>query len=315
MKTFFSIKDAADFLKNGSAVAIGNYDGFHLGHRSILRELIAQAKVQHLKSTILTFDPHPVKVFSPKVAPLLINTTAQKIELARSLGIDCLVIQKFDLKFARILPDDFFTQLLIKKLHARYISVGYDFTFGKDRSGTTDHLELLGAQHSVTVKIIDAKYYKKSTLVSSTIVRKLIQDGQLQLANQLLTRPFFVDGVVVHGHQRGQKLGIQTANLQTDNELIPQDGVYATLVQIKQKVYQSVTNIGYNPTFDNENRTIETHIFDFDDNIYDKNLRLFFIKKIRHEKRFDSPQSLVKQIHKDVAKAKTVLSSHLAKFE
>lgn len=303
---FHSTAQASEFLKTGAVVAIGNYDGVHLGHQEILRKTIAAARARKLKSVVLTFNPHPVKMLSPHVAPKLITTEAQKVELLLALGFDAVVLQPFDHNFARLKPERFFTEHLIKNLCARFVLVGYDFTFGEKRSGTIETLEMLAKKNTIDVEIISAKM-DDATLVSSTLIRKLVSEGDVVLARELLTRPFFIDGTVVHGHKRGAALGIHTANLTTANELLPGDGVYATLVVFAGKTFESVSNIGFNPTFNNTERSIEAHLFDFDTEIYGKNVRLIFVKKLRDEIKFVSPEALVMQIGKDIGNAKTAL--------
>lgn len=303
---FHSTSDAKNFLKQGSCVAIGNYDGFHFGHQAIVKSLIQKSQGKKLKSSLLTFEPHPVKLLAPEVAPLLINTLAQKLELIGDCGLDTIVVQSFDQKFSKIKPEDFFKKYLISDLNAQFVTVGHDFTFGEKRSGTIETLEHLAHKNHIDVKIVEAKMLV-NTLVSSSLIRKLIKDGNVKLASKMLTRPFFIDGHVVQGHNRGTALGIHTANITTSNELIPSDGVYASFLKLNNKTFASVTNIGFNPTFDNQTRSIESHIFDFNQNIYDKNIRLFFIEKIREEIKFATPTALVQQIEKDITSAKKIL--------
>ncbi len=322
MQIFHSIEDAQKFLKSGSALTIGNYDGVHLGHRTIIKNLIQYTKkattraraglkpAPTLKSVLLTFWPHPVRVLIPEIAPLLINTLEQKLELLAATGLDAVVIQSFDKKFAKLSAEDFFNKKLVTGLHAKYITVGHDFTFGDKKAGTIETLEVLAYQRKIAVKIVDAQM-DGEMLVSSTLVRKLISDGKMNLANRLLTRDFFIDGTVIHGHDRGKALGLHTANLKTENELLPKDGVYATRITVcgntKPRQYKSVTNIGFNPTFNNTERSIETHIFDFDSDIYGKKVRLEFIERLRDEIKFVGPEALIMQIKKDIDQAKKIL--------
>lgn len=311
MKVFHTTQQACAFLARGAAVTIGNFDGVHLGHCAILANLTAVAAAKRLKSVVLTFDPHPVKVLAPALAPPQINTREQKIELLAKLGLDVVVMQRFDLRFARVTPQAFFTRYLLAHLNARYISVGYDFTFGAGRQGTIETLERLGSTHDVQIHIVDAKMQGKM-LVSSTVIRKLLSDGDVKTAESLLMRPFFIDGRVVHGQKRGGELGLHTANLKSANELLPRDGVYATLVRFGEHVYKSVSNIGFNPTFGNQERSVETHIFHFDKAIYGKSLRLMFIDRLRDEIKFESKQDLIAQIQKDIAKARRILARGIA---
>lgn len=306
MKIFYSTLDAKTFCKAGTALTIGNYDGVHLGHRAILKNLKAQAKKRKLKSALLTFEPHPVQVLVPQIAPKLINTLKQKIELLEQTGLDTLIVQSFDMPFAKMKPADFFKKSLVKDLNARFITVGHDFTFGDKKTGTIETLEVFAHEKNIEIDIIEAQMLDQ-TLVSSSLIRKLIASGDIPFANHLLGRDFFIDGQVVHGHNRGASLGLHTANLHTDNDLLPLDGVYATRFQIGKKKYQSVTNVGFNPTFNNTERSIETHIFDFDRDIYKKEVRLSFVKRLRNEIKFVNPEALVKQIEKDISEAKKVL--------
>lgn len=313
MKTFLTTSTLKNHVAQNTVIAIGNYDGVHLGHQEILKKLVAEAKNKNCKAVVLSFAPHPVKVLAPDVAPLQIQTIAQKTEILEEYGIDILVLQKFDSEFAKISPEDFFKTHLLENLKAKAIFVGYDFTFGTKRSGTTETLERFGKEHGVDVHIVPAKMHGE-TLVSSSLIRKLVLNGDVKKAKEFLTRPFFIDGKVIPGFKRGTALGIHTANLATENELLPKDGVYATLVKHKGVTYESVTNIGYNPTFDNVERSIETHIFDFDQEIYDEALRLVFIEKIRDEIKFANPGALVKQIEKDILEAKGILKSVVKGF-
>lgn len=310
---FHSTHEAKFCSKNGTALTIGNFDGVHLGHRAIIQSLTSQAIKLNLTSCLLTFDPHPVKILSPQVAPKCINTTKQKKELLSTTGLDIIVLQKFDKSFSKAKPEYFFSKYLVEDLNAQYISVGYDFTFGEKRLGTIETLEILCYKNNIPVKIIDAKMLN-NTLISSTVIRKLIREGQISPANKLLSRAFFIDGTVTHGYHRGTSLGIHTANLKTENELIPGDGVYATFVEWNHKIYDSVTNIGFNPTFDNTDRSIETHILNFDQDIYQSELRLIFIEKLRDEIRFATPSALVTQIEKDIIKANDILKLVNRKF-
>jgi riboflavin kinase/FMN adenylyltransferase len=308
-EVFSSTHEARDFLKHGSVVTIGNYDGVHFGHRQILKTLRKRAHDQKLKSVVLTFEPHPVTLLSPSVAPKRLNTREQKVELLSELGVDAVILQNFDLSFSKRTPEDFFQTNLIQDLQTKLILVGHDFTFGAKRKGTIETLEILAYAAKIGVEIVSAQF-KDKTLVSSTLIRKLVSEGNVTLAEHLLERPYFIDGTVVHGHKRGTALGIHTANLNSQNELLPLDGVYATLVEFKGKIYDSATNIGHNPTFHNVERSVETHLFSFAEEIYGKNLRLFFIERLRGEIQFASPEALIKQIQKDIVTTQSVLKAY-----
>ena len=287
-------------------MTIGNFDGVHVGHQHILKRLVSAAAKKNLKSVVLTFSPHPIQFLVPQIAPKLISTIEQKLELLFSFEVDCVVLQKFDATFAKISPEDFFKIHLLRNLSTRFIKVGHDFTFGEKRRGTTETLEHLAKKNQVDVSIISAQMVD-NMLVSSTLVRKLIASGELSMAGKLLGRAFFIDGNVVRGQQRGGSLGIHTANLTTQNELLPADGVYATVIEVNGKKWQGATNIGFNPTFGNTARSIEAHLFDFDGDLYGQNLRVHFMQKLRDETKFASPEALVKQIVKDIVLAKRIL--------
>lgn len=306
-RVFSSTSEARVFLKSGSAVTIGNFDGVHLGHRDILKKLVAAGKKAGLKAVVLTFDPHPVKILAPAVAPKLIQTRAQKLESLAATGVDAIVLQGFDASFAKNPPERFFEEFLVNDLNARHVFVGYDFTFGSKRSGTIETLEVLSYQRGVTLTIVPAKM-SGATLVSSSLIRRLIAEGDVAMAAKLLTAPFTLEGEIVHGHKRGVALGIHTANLKPANELLPADGVYATFATIGGRFYDGVTNVGFNPTFRNETRSVETHLFDFAGDVYGKNMRLEFVERLRGEIQFASPEALVLQIKKDIENAKDALA-------
>jgi riboflavin kinase/FMN adenylyltransferase len=306
MLLFTSPTAAQSFLKKGSAVALGNYDGVHFGHRAILKQLKQHARAHKLKSLLLTFDPHPAKLLAPRTDLKLINTRDQKCELLRKTGIDVVLILRFNKKFAQLSHQDFFEKILVKKLNARFVIVGHDFTFGRQRAGTTETLEALGRQHCVDVRLVSAQIHH-GVLVSSSVIRNLIREGNVTLANKLLTRSFFVDGTVIHGHHRGRALGVHTANIKARNELLPADGVYATWAIVENKHYASVTNIGLNPTFADNKLSVECHILNFNRDIYHRKIRVIFEKRIRDEIQFASPTKLARQIQKDIVTAKKIL--------
>lgn len=282
---------------------MGNYDGLHLGHRSILALLKKEAKKRGVPSIVYTFNPHPVHLLAPSIAPPLINTLDQKIELMKTFNIDALVIEKFDSHFSEQQPESFFKKHLLKNLNARFIIVGYDFTFGAKRKGNMETLEILGFQNQMDVKIVEP-YFKGQTLVSSSLIRKYLAEGKVEKTKELLARPYFMDGTVIKGTSRGKILGFPTANLKPINELMPKNGVYATRTLFGGKSYPSVTNIGIKPTFGKNQLSIETHILNFNKPIYGGKIRLYFTKRLRDEKKFPNTDKLIEQIKKDIIKAK-----------
>lgn len=303
MKIFDSACKAGNFLKNGSAITIGNYDGVHIGHRFILERLRNEAGKRGLPAVVYTFEPHPVKLLAPSAAPPTINTLKQKMELLAGCGVSAVVVEKFTRRFSHHSPKDFFRKFIVSCLHAKFIMVGYDFTFGAKRQGNIETLEKLGMNHGIGVNIVKPRLYK-DTLVSSTLVREYVLDGRIKEVMPLLGRPFFINGRVVAGSKRGAKLGIPTANMETENELIPKKGVYITRVVLGGKKYRGVTNIGTKPTFGGNCLSIETHIPGFNKKIYGKKCRLIFLKRIRNEKRFETSDELVRQIRMDIKNAR-----------
>ncbi len=295
-------------MKTKTIIAMGVFDGVHQGHRHIFKKIIQRSKKIRAQTVAYTFEPHPVRVLAPHACPQMINTIPQRIELICDTGMDRVVVEKFTKTFAKQTPQQFVKNVILKKLKPSEIFVGYNFTFGIKRSGTAEDLQKLCAQHQIQVHIV-TPYYSGETLVSSTQVRHFLNQGDLARANHLLERPYFLDGSIVKGKGIGAKLlGIPTANLKTFQDHLLPMGVYITKIRIGKKTYSSVTNIGHNPTFQKKGKppvvTIETHIFNFNKNIVGRNIRLFFFKKIRDEKKFSSPQELIQQIHEDIKQAK-----------
>lgn len=306
MQLFSSADTFAKKNKKATAITIGNYDGVHLGHQQILTKLCDYAKKHKLVSLVYTFTPHPVTVLAPKAQLTTLQTDKQKIELITKTGVDALVWQKFDLAFAKIKAYDFFTQVLVKKLNAKLIRVGHDFTFGTKREGHLGLMAKLCDEFDIRLDVVKPVLIDQ-TLVSSSLIRQLIQKGDLKTANKLLGRPYFLEGKVMSGAKRGAKLGFATANLQTEQKLWPQNGVYATFCKLSDgKVYPSVTNIGFNPTFKNQKINIETHLLDFNKTLYQRKLKVYFLDFLRSEKRFQDEKQLTKQIQQDILKAKKI---------
>ena len=308
MKNYSSTAQAQSDLSSGSVLAIGIFDGVHYGHQQIIEQVLAKAKELKAQAGILTFQPHPVQVLAPEVMPYLIQTPKQKTNTLQELGLDFVVKQKFDLDFASLSAADFFKIHIVQNLKTKALFVGHDFTFGRKREGNIDTLEQFCKDAQIELHVVKAQMLS-DTLVSSTLIRKLLKEGRVEMAAKHLTRPYIMQGTVVKGHNRGTALGIHTANLRALNELLPKDGVYATKTIVADHTYHSVTNIGKNPTFENIRRSVETHIFDFDQDLYDQEIEVCFFKRIRDEIKFATPQALVKQIKKDIEQAKEILKT------
>ena len=292
-----------------SIVALGVFDGVHRGHREIFRQVIARAKAVRGTSVVYTFDPHPVTVVAPSAAPKMINTIRQRVALIKGCGIDRVVVQKFTKEFSQQTPEQFFERVIVKRLKARALFAGYNFTFGVRRSGTAETLEALARRVGIDVHIV-SPFLKGETLVSSTQVRQFLASGDLPRAEELLARPYFIEGVVVRGRGIGGKeLGLHTANLDSENDAILPTGVYVSFATAGGRRFRSVTNIGPNPTFCSGPVSVETHILEgFRRNIVGRRLRVEFLRKIREEIRFASPADLASQIRRDIATAKKIFT-------
>ena len=287
-------------------LALGNFDGVHRGHRKILERLRRVAGERGATSVVMTFDPHPPKVVRPDKAPPLIMTKTQKLEALEAAGVQGAAIVRFTRELSQWDPETFVRTVLVEWLRVSEVWVGANFLFGHDRSGNFSLLRSLGARYGFKAEKIDPVRYK-DFVVSSTRVRRLVSEARVDEASALLGHPYFIDGMVVRGDQRGRTIGFPTANLCSDNELVPPHGVYATTAIIDGIVRPSITNIGTRPTVDTSgNTTIETHIFDFDRDLYGMKVRLAFVQRLRDERAFDSLDGLKSQIAADCTRARVL---------
>ncbi len=291
-------------------VTIGNFDGVHCGHQQLFAGVVSNAKKRKGTSVAITFDPHPLQVLLPGGIKL-ISTCEQKIELIELAGIDILLIIPFTREFAGTTADSFVADLLVGRIGLEELIVGYDYAFGKGRSGNIDFLKKQGELFGFPVTVIEP-YYERDQLVSSSKIRQLVVEGKMVDARELLGRYYQIRGTVQVGKQRGgREIGFPTANLKLDEEdLIPKIGVYVTQVICDGKCYGGVLNIGYNPTFGEEQLVAETHIFDFNKDIYGRPIKINLLQFLRSERKFSGVQELAEQIGRDVLKAKQVLANH-----
>ena len=290
---------------NGCVLTIGNYDGLHLGQRSIIDQVVERARELELQSLLLTFDPHPVRVLRPDVAPRLLLTPEQKEQLLSETGLDFMAILQFTTDVAGMSPREF-AGVLAHRLGAREVHVGHDFSFGREREGTIDTLRELGVELGFEVVIRDAVLIDGER-VSSTLIRELVGEGRLLQVQELLGRPYAITGVVGQGDRMGQRLGWPTINVVSDNELIPAEGVYTCRVSFPSfpAPLDAVTNIGTRPTiYENYERVVESHILDFRSDVYGEAVELQFFKRLRDEKIFQSTMDLSAQIGRDVEQAR-----------
>jgi riboflavin kinase/FMN adenylyltransferase len=287
-------------------LALGNFDGVHRGHRKILDRLVRVASERGSTSVVMTFDPHPPRIVRPDKAPPLLMTKAQKLEAIAAAQVQGAAIVRFTPELSRWDPESFVRTVLVDWLRVSEVWVGANFLFGHDRAGNFSLLRGLGGRYGFKTEKIDPVRYK-DFVVSSTRIRRLVSEGRVDEAGALLGRQYFIDGTVVRGDARGRTIGFPTANFCTDNELLPPNGVYATTVTWEGMVLPSVTNVGVRPTVASSGAvSVETHIFNFDRDLYGKSLRLGFVQRLRDERAFESLDALRAQIDADCGRARVL---------
>ncbi|PID76038.1 MAG: riboflavin biosynthesis protein RibF [Deltaproteobacteria bacterium] len=291
-------------------VTIGNFDGVHRGHQRLFASVVEKARVHNGTSIVVTFDPHPLQVLLPEGIKL-ISSCEQKIELIEAAGIDVLILLPFSAEFAKTAAEEFVSDFLVGELGIQELVVGYDYAFGKGRRGDIPFLQQQGQVFGFPVTVIEG-YHVAGQLVSSSRIRDLVRNGEMRNARQLLGRSYQIRGTVRFGRQRGGSLvGFPTANLLFNrDDLVPKHGVYVVEVLYSGTCYGGILNIGCNPTFGGQDLVAETHIFDFNRDIYDQSLRINLLQYLRGEQRFNSVADLSAQIEKDVVQAKKVLHDH-----
>ena len=283
-------------------VTIGNYDGLHLGHQAIIRRVTEAARSRRLRSLLVTFDPHPMTVVAPERRPRLLVTRGQKLDRLEALGLDGVLIVRFDETVAALSGADFFSHVLERRLSIEAVHVGENFRFGHGRRDDIASLRRIGDSHGFEVVGI-APVSVGGETVSSSAIRAAVEHGKVERAWQMLSRPFELTGRVVRGEGRGRSMDFPTANLDVDNEMIPARGVYVTEASAVAGSYPSVSNIGNRPTFGGASLVVESHLLDFDDDLYDERLELRFLARLRDEMRFSGPLELADQIARDCAAA------------
>jgi len=307
MKIYRDISEITEAAK--SALTVGTFDGFHLGHQSILEKIKRIAAEKGLQSTIITFDPHPRRVLNnPNGGEVsILTTTAEKLRIFQEAGIDQVLVIPFTKEFAKISSAEFVEDILVGKLAMEDIVIGHDHHFGRNREGGFQILEKLGETLRFSVHQVP-EYKKDGEVISSSLIRNLLLNRDVEKAAAFMGRPYSLFGIVIHGNGRGREIGFPTANLQVDHEakLIPGGGVYAVDVLLDNALYQGMMNIGTRPTFDFESLTLEVHIFNFDAYIYGKMLEVRFKKFIRREKKFPGIEALRAQLEKDKEACKNI---------
>jgi len=299
MRVFKDLDQLPAFIN--SVITIGTFDGVHLGHQKLIERIKLLSEQIEGESILITFHPHPRIVINPEDKSLrLLNTIDEKIALLEQYGVDNLVIVPFSRAFSEQSPEDYINKFLVRNFHPKYIVIGYDHKFGKNRAGDFKLLEKMKVEYGYEMEEIT-----KETLddigISSTKIRTALSEGDIKLANELSGHNYTLSGTVVRGLQNGRKLGFPTANIQVNDEykLVPQTGIYAVYVYCEGKKYTGMLSIGFNPTFEGKEQTIEVNILDFNKDIYGENLTLEFVDFIRNEKKFESIDALIEEIKND----------------
>lgn len=298
------LKDKHDNL----VVGLGNFDGVHTGHQKLISELVALAKEVGGTPAVFTFHPHPLAVLKPEDCPPLLLSQESKQKFIARLGVEVLLLVPFDLGFAGLSPEDFIKTVLHEELGARGVVVGYNYTFGHRGRGTPALLEEQSSTYGYLLRVVPPVMVEGQS-VSSTLIRGLLMKGEVAEAAKFLGYYPFMEGQVVAGEKRGSTLGFPTANLDIDQTLlVPANGVYSAKVHIDGDTYFGVANIGVKPTFQGKKRNIEVHLLDFYQDLYGKNIKVSFTRRLREEKRFKTPSDLVKQIERDILEARAECS-------
>lgn len=307
MLTFREPHEISLDLANGSCVTIGNFDGVHKGHQKLISHVVRNAKASNRTSAVITFCPHPLRVLVGPHTPPFITFRKQKLDFIKALKVDMTLLLRFSKEMASLAPEEFVKKYLVDALNTKELVIGYDYSFGKGRSGNYEVLKVLGEKYGFSVERLEPVIINDA-IVSSTRIRDMIKSGDVWDVKPLLGRYYSVRGAVIKGKDRGGKLlGFPTANIHLENEVKPATGVYAVWVRLNGTILQGAANIGYNPTFGNEDVGVEVHLFDFHCDIYDRDIEVHFVQRIRPEKKFSSLDELKAQIRKDVAVARRIL--------
>lgn len=298
----------------GAVITIGNFDGVHIGHQALFHEVIERADAVGGTSLAMTFEPHPIRVLQKSGHPPLITLFDQKAELVAETGMDVLICIPFTMAFAAVSAQQFVHEILVERIGMKAIVVGKDYTFGHRREGNLELLQTFADRLGFELVVADwiQPPNNGADRTSSTRIRELVQDGQMTDARKMLGRYYQIKGTVTHGRDRGGKLlGCPTANIKLYDELSPKTGVYAVSVEVSGRKYMGVANIGYSPTFDDQLFTVEVHLLDFDQEIYDRKIRVNFIERLRDEVKFDSIEALSDQIRADITSARQLLNQKM----
>jgi len=303
MKVIYGSKQPIEFTKP-TGIGLGNFDGLHIAHMALINTLISESKQRGLDSVLYSFTKHPENIIRKKLFTPLITSTNKKVRLLELTQLDYTYFEEFDESFSRMSPEAFIKDILVDKLKMKLAVTGYDYRFGYKGQGDVAFLRELGQKYNykvITIPVIKVD----DDIISSTLIRKYVKKGDMDSAFKLLGRHYSITGVVEKGKRIGNKLGFPTANIYPEEYLLmPMDGVYVTRTLLDGKIYNSITNIGNNPTFNERKKSIETYILDYSGDIYGKDIEVFFLKKTRGEKKFNTIDELVEQIRKDIESAR-----------
>jgi riboflavin kinase / FMN adenylyltransferase len=302
-------KKAPGILKNFTGIGLGNFDGLHIGHMALINTVIKESKLNSLDSVVYTFTKHPENILRKKLFTPLITTETKKVELLGETSLNYLYFDEFDESFSRMTPEDFVKEVLVGRLNMKLAVAGFDYKFGYNGQGDVNLLKELGKKYFFKTIIIPPIKINNE-IVSSTKIRQNIAKGDIDQVFKLLGRHYSITAEVVSGRRIGNTIGFPTANINPENYLIlPHKGVYITKTLLDDKLYGSITNIGFNPTFEGQDTvTVETHIIDFEGDIYGKKIEVFFLQKLRNEKKYSSVNELIEQIKIDMLKAREFLN-------
>jgi riboflavin kinase/FMN adenylyltransferase len=306
------------FLKDvkrqeNTVLTVGTFDGVHAGHRTIVDTVVEKAKQRNARSVLVTFDPHPRNIINPGNDGIKLLTTLQeRCEILEELGIDRMIVIPFDRDFSLLSSEEFIRDIIHKKIGVSEFVIGYDHHFGRNREGTIETIKRLGSDLNFDSYVV-SKHEIGELTVSSTAIRNAIRkEGNVEQASEFLQRPYRLNGTVVHGDKRGKEIGFPTANIKPEhsNKIIPKDGVYAVKVRINGDWFKGMMNIGTRPTFDGTQKALEVHLFEFDKDIYGKEIQVRFFYRIREEKKFSGKEELVEQLNTDKKETQQLLSKY-----
>ncbi len=306
MQTYYNLESIPELARD-SVLTFGVFDGLHIGHQDVLKTVRERADADNLTSVLFGFYPHPLTFLAPDKCPPVLMCLPKRVEILEQLGIDVAIFVNFNEQIASMSPWTFVNRILLELCSAKHVVVGYACQFGKDRAGNAELLKSIGQESGFGVTVVPPTQLN-GLPVHSTRIRQAIGRGDLVLGSQLLGRTYSLRGTIVQGDGRGRQIGFPTANIEPGTQLCPPNGVYAIRAKSVNRWLDGVLNIGIRPTFDGTKFQVESHLFDFDEDIYGETIEIFFIEKIRNERKFSDIQTLVQQIHRDIAVAHEILA-------